>query len=175
MRWALVSSKFSRRRATGTAKFAATATRAVSAQAGAAVALGIFEALPAREREVAERCGLRSDGARRILRALCELGLTRRRGDSWTLTSRGEYLKEEHPLTLADAAIEYAGAFTKMWSRLPEALANDTAWEAPDIFEQVARDEHRREGHHRMLRSYARHDYAVVCGALGLRNAVFGR
>ena len=39
----------------------------------------------------------------------------------------------------------------------------------PDMFGEVARDDARRVGHHRMLRSYARHDYAEVCFALDLR------
>lgn len=135
---------------------------------GAAVELGVIEALPATEEEVTERCGLRADGARRLLRALGELSLTARRGEQWTLTARGELLRADHALTLADAAVEYAGPFTAMWSRLPDALRQSTAWTAPDVFGEVARDDARRVGHHRMLRSYARHDYAEVCRALDL-------
>jgi hypothetical protein len=56
-----------------------------------------------------------------------------------------------------------------MWARLPDALRKSTAWTAPDVFGQVARDEARCVGHHRMLRSYARHDYAEVCRSLELR------
>ena len=37
------------------------------------------------------------------------------------------------------------------------------------MFGAVARDTARRVGHHRMLQSYARHDYAEVCRALDLR------
>lgn len=136
---------------------------------GAAVELGVIEALPATDEEVAERCGLHADGARRLLRALGELRLAARQGDQWTLTQRGELLRTEHALTLADAAVEYAGPFTTMWARLPDALRKSTAWTAPDVFGEVAHDETRRVGHHRMLRSYARHDYAEVCRALELR------
>ena len=136
---------------------------------GAAVELGVIEALPGTEQEVAERCGLRVDGAGRLLRALGELGITARRADQWTLTTRGALLRADHALTLADAAVEYAGPFTAMWARLPEALRQSTAWTAPDVFGEVARDDARRVGHHRMLRSYARHDYAEVWRALDLR------
>ena len=136
---------------------------------GAAVELGVIEALPATESEVSERCRLRINGARRLLRALGELGLAARQGNQWTLTGRGELLRADHPLTLADAALEYAGPFTAMWRRLPAALRRSSTWSAPDIFGDVARDEARRIGHHRMLRSYARHDYAEVCTALDLR------
>lgn len=135
----------------------------------AAVRLHVIEELPATEAEVADRCGLRRDGTRRLLRALGELGLAYHEAGRWRLTPRGEFLRAEHPLTLADAALEYAGPFSSMWSRLPDALRRDSHWTAPDIFGEVARDEGRRVGHHRMLQSYARHDYAEVCRALDLR------
>ncbi len=136
---------------------------------GAAVGLGVIEALPATDEEVAERCGLHDDGARRLLRGLGELRIVARQGDQWTLTERGELLRTDHALTLADAALEYAGPFTAMWARLPDALRRNTSWTAPDVFREVAHDADRRVGHHRMLRSYARHDYAEVCRAFDLR------
>jgi len=136
---------------------------------GAAVQLGVIESLPATASEVAERCGLHGDGARRLLRALGELSLLAREGDDWALTARGALLRADHPLTLADAAIEYAGPLTTMWASLPKALRRNTVWNVPDVFGQVASDDARRVGHHRMLRSYARHDYAEVCRALDLR------
>lgn len=135
---------------------------------GAAVDLGVIEALPATEFEVARRCSLLDDGAGRLLRALGELGLTTLGGEQWTLTPRGGLLRADHPLTLADAAIEYAGPLSSMWRGLPDALRKNTDWTAPDVFGDVALDESRRSGHHRMLRSYARHDYAQVCDALAL-------
>lgn len=135
----------------------------------AAVRLQVIEVLPATETEVAENCALGRDGARRLLRALGELGLASLDAERWNLTSRGKYLRAEHPLTLADAALEYAGPFTEMWSRLPDALRCDSQWGTPDVFGGVARDEGRRLRHHRMLQSYARHDYAEVCRAFDLR------
>ncbi|MBK1672992.1 methyltransferase [Ectothiorhodospira shaposhnikovii] len=135
----------------------------------AAVRLGVVKSLPANEDEIAERCGLTNDGARRLLRALGELGVAVRGVENWSLTPRGEFLLADHPMTLADAALEYAGAFTDMWKRLPEALRRGSDWAAPDVFEDVARDDDRRAGHHRMLKSYARQDYAEVCRALELR------
>jgi hypothetical protein len=134
-----------------------------------AVRLGVIEALPATEDEVAAKCLLRPEGARRILRALGELRLTEQRDERWGLTARGELLRARHPLSLATAALEYADRFTAMWKGLPDALRAGSGWTAPDVFGDVARDEARREGHHVMLRSYARHDYALVPAALGLR------
>lgn len=136
---------------------------------GAAVSLGVIEALPATAQEVAARCGLHEDGAHRLLRALGELQLTAQQEARWTLTAGGELLRADHELTLADAALEYAGPLSSMWAHLPEALRAGSTWSAPDVFGEVARDDERREGHHRMLRSYARHDYATVCRALDLR------
>ena len=136
---------------------------------GAAVELGVIEALPATELEIAERCQLRDDGARRLLCALGELGLARHQASQWMLTRRGELLRANHPLTLADAAIEYARPLSTMWRRLPDILRRGSAGSILDVFDEVARDEARCFGHHRMLQSYARHDYAEVCRALDLR------
>jgi SAM-dependent methyltransferase len=138
---------------------------------GAAVTLGVPEALPASEAAVAEQCGLTAVGARRLLRALGELRLAASEADMWKLTERGKFLGRGHPLTLADAAIEYAGPFTRMWSDLPQALSASSGWSAPDVFGEVAADSTRREGHHRMLRSYARHDYPLVIDALDIGDA----
>jgi hypothetical protein len=134
-----------------------------------AVRLGVIEALPATEDEVAARCALRPEGARRILRALGELRLAERSDGRWHPTNRGEMLRAVHPLSLATAALEYADRFVAKWKQLPDALSTASTWTPPDVFGEVARDDARRDGHHAMLRSYARHDYARVPAALGLR------
>lgn len=136
---------------------------------GAAVRLGVIEELPATEEEVADRRDLHCDRTRRLLRALGELGLALNKAGQWRLTPRGSFLRCDHPLSLADAALEYAGPLSAAWTRLPDALRRNSAWTAPDVFGEVARDEGRHIGHHRMLRSYARHDYAEVCRAFDLR------
>lgn len=135
----------------------------------AAVRLGVIETLPATENQIAEKCALRPDGARRLLRALAELHLVRNKNGLWDVTPRGAYLRRNDPLTLADAALEYAGPFSAMWKSLPKALERGSNWTAPDVFGDVAKDERRCEGHHRMLRSYARHDYPEVEKALALQ------
>lgn len=134
-----------------------------------AVKLGVIESLPASDVETAHRCGLAIDGSRRLLRALGELALVTMQDGNWRLTKRGEFLRQEHPLTLADAALEYAGPFSEVWTSLTQALRADGNRIAPDVFAEVSRDERRCESHHRMLRSYARHDYSAVPGILGLQ------
>lgn len=133
----------------------------------AAVELGVFEALPGTTEELAARCGLSLDRCVRVLRALAELNLVDAGGDAWRFTERGALLVRRHPQTLADATREYAGRLGSVWMKLSEALRQGDAWRAPDIFAEVAREG--AEGHHRMLRSYARHDYAAVPAALPLR------
>lgn len=135
----------------------------------ASVELGLFEALPGATAEIAARCGLHLDRARRLLRALGELSLITDVEQRWQATPRGAYLRTDHPLTLAGAAREYGRCFSALWESLPDAMRQDRRWTAPDIFGQVARDNARRELHHQMLLSYARHDYAEVPAALGLR------
>jgi hypothetical protein len=135
----------------------------------AAVQFGLPEALPATAAAVAAQRGLTEDGAHRLLRALGELGVATCAQGVWSLLPRGEFLRVDHPMTLAAAALEYAGPFTDLWRALPEALRQGGDWRAPDVFGLVAGDPARVKGHHIMLRSYARHDYVAVVPALSLR------
>ncbi len=132
------------------------------------VEVGLFEALPGTVVEVADRLGLHAARLGALLRALAELALVELRGETWSLTGRGAYLRVDHPWTLADAALEYAGPLRALWGELPQAL-RDHSWRPPDVFGAVAADPARVVPHHRMLRSYARHDYPTVPGALRLR------
>jgi hypothetical protein len=135
----------------------------------AAVELGVFDRLPAAAEDLTGALGLVPSRAARLLRALAELNLVDVEADLWRITPRGAYLRRDHPLTLADAAVEYAHHFTPMWTGLPRAFHDGESWRAPDVFGAVSADPERVLGHHRMLRSYARHDYEAVPGALGLR------
>ena len=158
-----------------------------------AVELGVFEALPATAAGMAEACGLEPARAKRLLRALAELRLLAHEDGGWSghtgharpkteelrpmadedgmwlATERGACLTAGHRWTLADAAIEYGRSFPAMWEALPRALRLDSGWRAPDVFTEVAADPARVTPHHRMLASYALHDYAAVPAALGLR------
>lgn len=134
-----------------------------------AVRLGVIEALPGKSADVANLCGLRVDGALRLLRGLGELKIVQTDGEIWSLTPRGQFLHGAHPLTLADAALEYAGSLSLKWDDLPSALSAESEWLARDIFREVAHDGERCEPHHRMMQSYARHDYVSIPAALDLR------
>jgi hypothetical protein len=135
----------------------------------AAVELNVLETLPADAAKVADLCGLDGFRASRLLRALAELGLVRGEDGTWAVTERGGYLRRDHPLTLADAAVEYGRSLGKRWEVLPALLHAEGPRAPPDVFEEVASDPARVRGHHRMLRSYARHDYGAVPTALALR------
>ncbi len=133
-----------------------------------AVAMGLFEALPGSTAALADRLNAPPERLGALLRALGELCLLQRAGGVWSATARGALLQRDHPLTLADAALEYADPMRGLWQRMPGAL-QDPAWQPPDIFKDVAGDAARLPAHHRMLQSYARHDYPGVPAALALR------
>lgn len=135
----------------------------------ASVRLGVIEALPGSSADIAARVGLSGDGALRLLRALGELQLVENDRWNWRLSSRGVFLLRSHPLTLADAALEYSGELGALWASLPEALMPGSGWKHPDIFSDVAKDTGRLSGHHRMLNSYALHDYARIPDVLDLQ------
>ena len=134
-----------------------------------AVELGVFDVLPASALAIEKACSLGSGCAERLLRALAELHLVERNLTQWKLTDRGYYLTSNHPQTLADAAKEYGGHFSEMWAELNEALQVNSTWQPPDIFGDVTRDIDRTDGFHRMMTSYALHDYAAIPEALCLK------
>lgn len=133
-----------------------------------AVEAGVFEALPGDPTRVATVCGLDLSRCARLLRALGDLRLVDRSGDTWDVSPRGAYLLRNHPLTLAHAALEYGTHLQALWQPLPEALRAGSSWAPPDVFGQVAASPGRTKPHHQMLRSYGRHDYAAVPEALQL-------
>lgn len=133
-----------------------------------AVACGLTDALPGEAGDLAARCELTTDGAERLLRALGELGIVEEASGRWCVSPRGAFLRSEHPLSLAGAAVEYAGPLRDRWRHLLEALRSET-WSPPDVFAEVAGDAHRTERHGRMLASYAAHDYPAVAAALPVR------
>ncbi|MFA7329435.1 MAG: methyltransferase [Candidatus Delongbacteria bacterium] len=134
----------------------------------AGVELGVFDALPRSAEDLACLLGLDAVRVRRLLLAFAELRLTIKVGEEWRTTERGEYLRVAHPLTLAGAAVEYGRYLSRLWEWLPSAMRADSEWRAPDIFSDVATDPRRSTIHHRMLASYALHDYEAVPAALGL-------
>lgn len=134
----------------------------------AAVELGVIDTLPGTVEEIAHRCHLVPERTQRFLRALGELSLVSHTDDIWTRTQRGDYLSTQHPMTLADAAREYAHEFSRLWDGLSEALRCNGSWQSPSIFWDVAMDDARCTSHHRMLASYARHDYTDISTVLRL-------
>lgn len=133
-----------------------------------AVQLGVIEALPATTGALAERLALNAERLDALLRGLGDLRLVRLDRGVWSLTPRGTLLRHDHPLTLADAALEYAGPLRERWAALTAAM-QPGGWRPDDVFDAVAADAGRVVAHHRMLRSYARHDYAFLPTALKLR------
>ncbi len=134
----------------------------------AAVELGVFDALPGSTDGIARACRLDPVRTKRLLRALGELRLTAMESAEWRTTERGDYLKSKHPCTLAGAAVEYGRFFPRHWEAIPAAIRAGSNWHAPDIFDEVAIDPCRIAAHHRMLESYALHDYECVPAALEL-------
>lgn len=90
--------------------------------------------------------------------------------EAWLCLSRTKHIRNfhhdavlisGHPLTLADAALEYGRMLLRDLSELPRRLREEKN-RSPEIFKKVATSPDRCERHHRMLQSYARHDYLEV-------------
>ncbi|WP_240360113.1 acetylserotonin O-methyltransferase [Pyxidicoccus caerfyrddinensis] len=125
----------------------------------AAAELRILEVLPATVAHVAEQRALRPDRCARLLRALGEVGLVEREGDTWKVTRRGALLTPAHPMSLHDAALHWGRDCYGLWEELPAALRQDTRWEPPRFFEALAKAPERVASYHRAMATYARHDY----------------
>ena len=128
------------------------------------VKLGIFERLPATVEQLSISCECNAQRLRRLMRGLDELGLVNQEGDRYVVSEKGGYLCLNHEKTLADAAIEYGEDLLQRWEALPELIQGKKR--ESDIFSVVAADPQRVISHHRMLASYALHDYASVAPLL---------
>ena len=124
------------------------------------VKLGIFEQLPATVEQLAITCACNIDRLGRLMRALDEMGLIINDGGLFSVTEKGSYLCSGSKKTLADAAIEYGTDLFHRWTDLPELIRGKQR--ESDIFSLVADDSVRVVSHHRMLASYAQHDYEAV-------------
>ena len=127
-----------------------------------AVELGVFEALPGSQCEIARQCNIETNNAERILHALAEMKLTAFSRGQWRTTEKGKYLKRDHPLTLADAALEYGESFSHKWKHLPEMLRGEIEPSSQNFFSSIATSADQLKSHHRALKSYALHDYEEV-------------
>jgi hypothetical protein len=132
----------------------------------AAAELSIMDALPATANLVAGQCALSPDGAARLLRALGELGLVEREGDTWRATERGALLHSKHQLSMRDAALHWGRECYRSWEELPSALGPRGAWRPPRFFEALAAHPERVASYHRAMATYARHDYADLAAHL---------
>ena len=135
----------------------------------AGVELGVFEALPASSGELGMKLGLPESMGARLLRGLAELGLVERRDDGYyRATERGRYLKRSHPLSLADAALMWAGDTYDAWSGVTQALrtgrSSVTESHGRGFFDWLGDDPSKLREYHRALASYARHDYRDLTG-----------
>lgn len=139
-----------------------------TAAIGAAVDLGLFDALPACTDTVAMRAAMPTDAARRLLDAMHELDLVHPSQESWHLTASGQLLRSDHPRSLASASREYAGPLQDAWRSLVPALRGERR--RPAIFRDAADDPTRGQDLHASLRAYARQDYPALVPLLPIRD-----
>jgi len=133
-----------------------------------AVELEVFEHLPSRINELASLTQTDEAKLARLLSALGELEILSLKSDVWNLLPKGEFLLKSHEISLASASLEYRGDLLKRWYQLPEVIKGFQVKQ--DIFDDVDSSTFRRGGHHKMLRSYAIHDYAHLVEYLPIEN-----
>ena len=131
----------------------------------AAVKLSAAEKFPVPDGKVGAVLGLPDNNARVLLNALSELGVVRLHDNVWRLTEKGKFLHATHPFSLVSAALTWA-TFAEVgadcWLRALYGKANE------DIFSNFAADVDKNAAMHKMLTTYARHDYALLSDMLPL-------
>jgi len=137
---------------------------------GTAVELGIPELLPSTTATIAKKLTLNTERLARLLNALAELEIIKKQDDTWLLTDKSQQLSKQHPLTLADAALEYKGDMLQRWLQLPAIIRGQEVNQ--DIFHEVTVSSERLIAHHRMLNSYAVAEYPHVVDQLELKDGI---
>ena len=130
----------------------------------AGVKLGVFEALPATMEHVATHTGLHADMARRLLRALWELGTVQCDRDTWSVSDTGALLTPQAKDCMAAAASLWGGDHYAQWQSLPEILRHGHRGSGSDYFGDLSSQA--AAEYHRAIATYARHDYAALPQAL---------
>ena len=132
----------------------------------AAAELAVVDHLPTDTARLARALSTNAPRLERLLRALAELDVVTLVDDQWLVTEKGQYLSSTHPKTLKSAAIEYGHDLLDRWRALPSILRGKPVDQ--DIFTKVAATPQRCIEHHRMLASYALHDYSAIVDMLGI-------
>ena len=130
----------------------------------ASVELGVFECLPSTAEDVERSLGLGESVGPRLMRALAELGLTRRDGSGrYYATEKGAYLSRSHPLSLADAALLWGSETYAASADAAAALrTGESSWERlfhKNVFDLLQERPEQLAAYHSALSTYARHDY----------------
>jgi hypothetical protein len=132
-----------------------------------AAELGVFDHLPKATVHLAQEVSADPLRLQRLLCALAELDVVMEVGGEWAVTAKGRYLCSTHAQTLQSAAIEYGGDLLDRWRALLAIIRGERV--VQDVFAAVAADPQRCNEHHRMLASYALHDYPAVADLLGIQ------
>lgn len=131
----------------------------------AAVELGILDALPGTEAELAERSGVPE--VRRLLMGLWELGLVAP-GDAaatWVATPAGRLLRSSDPSGMAAASSHWAVDSQTAWTRLADSLRGRSRPPA-DWFADLAGNPDAVARYQRAMAGYARDDYGWLAEAI---------
>ncbi len=138
----------------------------------AAVELEIFEWLPNDETTLKSKINVPPSLLTRLLRALQELGLVFKENIQWNLTEKGIFLKKDHSLSLADAALHWATESYFAWSKLTYSLkTNQPAYPqkyGKSIFDWLDDNPEALKCYQSALKTYSEHDYANVASKIDL-------
>lgn len=138
---------------------------------GAAVKLGVFDALPGSVEDVAKLIALPLDGTVRILRGLWELGLVKKDSGVWVPTPAGSLLRTNGG-GMANAALHWAGGHYRVWEDLVEALRSGQpqfdGCKGRTFFEHLRSHPGETKQFHAAMVAYAEHDYAEIVPLLEL-------
>ena len=137
----------------------------------AAVELGVFELMPASAQEVENALQLSQSAGIRLMRALAELGLSRRDEDRvYHITKKGSYLLRSHPLSLADAALLWGNETYNAWTGVARSLKTGKSsfneMYGENFFDWLRDRPDDLRACHEAYATYARHDYRSLAESI---------
>ena len=129
----------------------------------AAVALGVFEALPGTAIDVGAACSISAVAAGRLLRGLWELEIVEREGDAWTPSDTGRLLCGPAGHGMRAAALHWSTEHYRAWESLPDALRTGRSafrqQYGEELFSWLAARPAQMQRFQDAMLAYAEHDY----------------
>jgi hypothetical protein len=139
----------------------------------AAIQIDLFDHLPASTEQLLLRLPIPEISLCRLLKALQEIGVIKKKKESWFLTSKGAFFQSHHPESLRHAATLWREEHLEAWKEILYSLkTNRPAFDhlfGKNWFQWLEDHPQKRKLYHQTVSTYARRDYQLFCSKIDLK------